>query len=171
MKCDSCGGQDAVIHIRQIIGSEVQDLHICQKCAAEKGILTDKEGEGVSLPSLLNGLIEDIVPMNNTVPESCPRCGMKRDDVDAEGRIGCPDCINAFGKEIRRSLKKRGLTANHKGKLPRGLETVKTLLFDKEVYKTQLKKAIAEEDYETAAKLRDKIHDIEERAGVPHEQK
>lgn len=169
MKCDNCGGGDAVIHIRQIIGSDVKDLHICQKCAAEKGILGTGEDMELSLPDILNGLVEDLPGKETAEPEKCPSCGLKREDVDREGRIGCPECINVFHRELRKAVKKRGLKMFHPGKLPQGLETVKTLLFDKEILKNQLKKAIEAEEYETAAHLRDRIHALEVDAGVPHE--
>jgi len=169
MKCDNCGGEDAVIHIRQIIGNDVKDIRICQKCAAEKGILKGIDDGEMTLPNILNGLIDDINPLENTEVEKCPSCGMKREDVNGEGRLGCSDCINAFRKEIPKALKKRSITSSHRGKLPLNLEAVKTLLFDKEVLKNQLKKAIKKEDYESAAKLRDQIQEIEDSAGVTHE--
>jgi protein arginine kinase activator len=169
MKCDSCGGNDAIIHIRQIIGSEVKDLHVCQKCAAEKGILTTGDKTEFSLPDILGGLVDAIPVVNSEEPDNCPVCGLKREDVDKESRVGCPECINVFAREVRRALKKRGYQPGHTGKLPHNLETVKKLLFDKEILKNELVKAVSNEDYERAAHLRDRIRAIEDNAGVPHE--
>src|SRR5690606_33309536 len=38
MLCESCGQRDASIHYTQIEKNEMQTLHLCEQCAAEKGL-------------------------------------------------------------------------------------------------------------------------------------
>lgn len=166
MKCDNCHDENAVIHIKQIMGTDVRDVHICARCAGERGILGDGKDE-LSLPEILNALIEDAVAANNLSPDNCPSCGLRAGDVDKEGRIGCPDCINTFSRELSQALNNRNITPPHSGKLPGSLKTVRTLLIDKENLKSRLSEALKTENYETAALLRDRIRALE--AEVSHE--
>jgi len=38
MQCDNCHERTAAIHLTQIMETTVTTLHLCEKCAAEKGI-------------------------------------------------------------------------------------------------------------------------------------
>ena len=38
MSCDQCQEREAVIHLTQIVNEQVTTLHLCEKCAAEKGV-------------------------------------------------------------------------------------------------------------------------------------
>ena len=40
MLCDHCQERDAVVHLTQIVDNAVTQLHLCEKCAAAKGIET-----------------------------------------------------------------------------------------------------------------------------------
>jgi protein arginine kinase activator len=77
MKCEICGLKDAVIHIRQIQKDLVHELHICEECAQEKGLIREEESE-LPISNLLSGLLEgkDVTGAGE-VKEACPRCGLK----------------------------------------------------------------------------------------------
>jgi hypothetical protein len=38
MSCDQCREREAVIHLTQIVNDQVTTLHLCERCAAEKGV-------------------------------------------------------------------------------------------------------------------------------------
>ena len=40
MLCDSCSERDAVVHLTTIENNAVHQLHLCEKCAAERGVET-----------------------------------------------------------------------------------------------------------------------------------
>ena len=40
MLCDNCKERDAVVHLTQIVDNAVTQLHLCEKCAAERGVET-----------------------------------------------------------------------------------------------------------------------------------
>src|ERR671925_389963 len=40
MVCDNCRERDAVVHLTQIVENAVTRLHLCEKCAAERGVET-----------------------------------------------------------------------------------------------------------------------------------
>ena len=49
MKCDTCGAKNGLIHLTQIVNSEVTTYYLCEACAAEKGL--DTRGPPVDSPS------------------------------------------------------------------------------------------------------------------------
>jgi protein arginine kinase activator len=164
MKCEICGKRESVVHVQQVIGNETMDLHLCEVCAHEKGISKRSDKVELSLSSLLTGLmdIRGEKQLESGVAE-CPTCGLKVSDFKNEGRLGCPDCYVSFAPEIKAVHKRLSGGARHKGKLPQKLRNYKELLVDRERLRGQLEAAVAEEDYETAAVLRDRIKAIENR--------
>ena len=40
MLCDNCKERDAVVHLTRIVAGAVIQLHLCEKCAAAKGVET-----------------------------------------------------------------------------------------------------------------------------------
>jgi len=40
MICDTCQERDAVVHLTRIVDNAVTQLHLCEKCAAAKGVET-----------------------------------------------------------------------------------------------------------------------------------
>ena len=42
-QCQACHEREAVVRLTQIVGDDVTTVHLCSKCAAERGIETDAE--------------------------------------------------------------------------------------------------------------------------------
>ncbi|MCF7937133.1 MAG: UvrB/UvrC motif-containing protein [Spirochaetales bacterium] len=160
MLCDICGNEEAIIHIQQIMGNEVMELHLCSACAKEKGISTDDNRVELSLSSLLTGLV-DVDEEGETDSAVCPSCGKTIEQFRDDGLLGCPDCFEAFQTDIASMLKNMTGFTQHRGKYPRKLATYKTILFDREQLKKQLKEAVEREAYEEAAGIRDRIRALE----------
>ena len=38
MLCDHCGENEAIIHLTQIVNNQMSTFHLCERCAAEKGL-------------------------------------------------------------------------------------------------------------------------------------
>lgn len=170
MTCEICGKNEAIIHIRQIMGENVTDLHVCEECARKQGISGSDDKIELSLTQLLNSLVDEfITAKGDGTAEACPRCGRKIEDLRKDGLSGCADCFSAFKEEIDAYLNNVAGTAVHKGKYPKRLLTYKRLLIDKELLKRKLEAAVEEEDYERAARIRDKIEILEEKSGGIHE--
>jgi protein arginine kinase activator len=161
MKCEICRNNDAVIHIQQIIGSERIDLHLCEVCALERGIMSKTDKDELSLSSLLTGLI-DIRDSKGSQKSSCPRCGRSWQEINDRERVGCAECYTCFGKEIRALMQKTLGKGRHRGKYPRRLLAYKKILLDVMKLKEGLKEALGREDYEKAAVLRDRIKELED---------
>lgn len=165
MTCELCGKEKAVVRIRQIIGNESKEMHLCETCARERGIIGNEGGVGEGVAWLLQGLFEKI-PSKVAHSAVCPVCGTRFRDVRESGRVGCSQCYMTFTKELRRHFKGEGSAKTHKGKLPNRVLTYKLFFIDRENLKINLKTALENEDYEKAAVLRDKIRQIDKISGT-----
>jgi protein arginine kinase activator len=161
MKCEICGLHEAVIHIRQIQKSNVNELHICEDCAQEKGILKEEESE-ISISNLLSGLIEgrDTAAPEEPV-EVCPRCGMKAPEFRKRGKFGCAECFTTFQKDVRSILSQMAGRSHHIGKLPSGVAVTASRGPDRDALAAELRDAVEREDYEAAALLRDRMRELD----------
>ncbi|OHD73960.1 MAG: hypothetical protein A2177_14840 [Spirochaetes bacterium RBG_13_68_11] len=161
MKCDACGLRDALIHVRQMQKNGFQELHLCEECAQERGYIREEDAE-ISVGDLLAGLIggtqaQDGVPS----PAACPRCGLGTAEFRKRGRAGCADCYEAFDADLRRILSQMAPRPHHAGKLPRELAGPVTDGAGREELAAELRAAVEGEDYERAARLRDRIRDLD----------
>jgi protein arginine kinase activator len=161
MKCEICGLRDAVIHIRQIQKSSVNEMHICEECAQEKGLVREEESE-ISIANLLSGLIDNKELTGAEGAEgSCPRCGMKIAEFRKHGKFGCSECFHAFQRDVRSILSQMAGRTHHTGKLPQAEAVFVEPGPDREALSHELRDAIEREDYEAAATLRDRIRELD----------
>lgn len=162
MKCESCQKVEATIHLTQVIDGNVKKLNLCQACAQESGIdLTSP----ISITDILLGLgatpTEELV----SVPEfdlSCSRCQMTRAEFKKRARLGCPECYNAFMGELSALTKAMHHSAQHVGKIPARQGGKARIAAQIAALQKDIETAIAKEQYEMAANLRDKIKALKE---------
>lgn len=162
MKCEICGLKEAVIHIRQIQKESVHELHFCEECAQEKGLIRDEESE-LPITNLLAGLIDGKEMPGSAEPgvSACPRCGMKLSDFRKTGKLGCAECFRTFQADLRSILSQMAARPRHAGKLPPSLSGSADSPPDSAGLREELKTAIDNEDYEKAADLRDRLRELE----------
>lgn len=163
MKCEMCGKNEAIVHVRQIMGNKAVDLHLCSDCAAKSGISDQDQIVDLTVSQLLTGLMDagEGTAEKNT-EGMCPVCGLSVQEFRRTGKTGCPECYEFFRQDILGMLENVSGVGRHRGKLPKKLRSYKTLMVDKQILKQQLKEAVEREDYEAAAALRDRIRSFEE---------
>jgi protein arginine kinase activator len=153
MKCDLCD-KEAVVHLTQVVNGEMKEVHLCEEHAVEQGIDLNSP---ISITDILMGLS---APQKNIASElslACPRCGLAREEFRKTGRLGCPDCYKTFMAELTMAIKAMHHSGQHLGKIPER-EGVQTRMKSKIARLQQdLDAAVAREDFEKAAKLRDQI--------------
>jgi protein arginine kinase activator len=163
MQCQICKKNDATIHLTEITDGERTEMHICESCAAEQGIAVKSH---IPLNELLSGLLA-AQPSDDDLsgqPEQvqCPHCGLTLAQFRKEAVLGCPYDYEVFEKSLLPLIEKAhdGKTT-HCGKLPS--RTPKDTKKQVELLnlRQQLEAAVKSEDYEQAAKLRDKINKLD----------
>ena len=154
MKCDLCE-QEAVVHMTQVVNGEMKEFHLCEEHAQKQGIDIDSP---ISITDILMGLgQQEKQNVASGLTLSCPRCGMARDEFRKSGRLGCPDCYKTFMAELAAAVKAMHHSTQHVGKIP-AREGSQTRMKSKIArLQKDLETAIAHENYEQAARIRDKI--------------
>lgn len=162
MQCDNCGKNQAVIHLTQIVENEMSTFHLCDACAAEKGLET-----GVSAPTApLTDFLAQMGKSTGLGPASpagaCEFCGLTLSDFKRTGRLGCPHCYSHFDQHLRGLLRKLHGGTQHMGKVylpPDPTEMDRTARVTS--LRRSLARAVETEDFERAAVLRDQIRRTE----------
>jgi protein arginine kinase activator len=156
MMCCICKEKEATVHLTQITGDKMQKVDLCEECAKTKGV---NDPTGFSLADLLLGLgaAQEIEQAGGGVDLKCPRCGFAQGDFKKAGRLGCPECYRTFAEALGGLLKTMHKGTRHIGKAPEALRQSRDLSDRLRVLQAKLTKAIAAEDFENAALLRDEI--------------
>ena len=167
--CQSCQASPATVHLTEIKDKEKRELHLCTKCAQERGISMKAD---FSLGEIFGGLIEpSAAPAKATQQEKekrdsrtvCPRCGLSYLEFRKTGRLGCPDDYEVFKKGLIPFLEKIHLDTHHVGKIPSRSDHRAQQVKDLVSLRRQLSDLVEHEAYEEAARVRDRIKAIEDR--------
>lgn len=136
----------------------MQKVNLCDACSKEKGV---QDPTGFALADLLLGIGAAEEIEKGAPAQKCPVCGFTQADFKKTGRLGCSACYDTFAEGLESLLKAMHKGTEHVGKLPERA-TRQIALSDKmRVLNDNLEKAVAEENYETAASLRDQIKQLE----------
>ncbi|MBP7275647.1 MAG: UvrB/UvrC motif-containing protein [Kiritimatiellae bacterium] len=177
MRCDLCHQHEATIHLTQVINNDVRKLHLCEACARESGVDVDTP----SLTDLLLGFGENPAATSPDEGRSCPVCHKTFADFKKTGRLGCPACYTTFETELTPMLQSMHRRVQHVGKHPSrapappepvrippppapapdvpeaGAPPSPPKPEDIAALQRALDAAVAREEYEEAARLRDRI--------------
>jgi protein arginine kinase activator len=140
------------------VDGKMQKVNLCDTCSKEKGV-TDPTG--FALADLLLGLGAAQEIEKGGGSQKCPACGLSQADFKKTGRFGCARCYDTFADGLSEMLKPMHRGTEHVGKVPARLW--KTMQHTEEIRELQLQldQAVAEENYETAAELRDRLRQME----------
>jgi len=161
MVCDLCKDGEAVIQLTEIEGSGVRLLHLCEKCAAERGVETTITAAKPQINNFLQTIHEQMAGAKGEAAQ-CSFCSSTLADFRATGRLGCAHCYETFEKSLRDLLRRVHGNSRHIGRryvapLPSELPHVSTAT----ELRDRLKRAIEAEQFELAADIRDKLRGIE----------
>ncbi len=162
MVCDHCGESEAVIHLTQIVNNQMSTFHLCEKCAAEKGLEPGHNVGNFPLTDFLAQMGKASGPETATASGPCPFCGTKMEDFKKTGRLGCSHCYVAFEPHLKSLLRRLHGGTQHVGKVylppdPSSADRQERLAG----LKRKLDRAVESEDFERAAQIRDMIRNLE----------
>jgi protein arginine kinase activator len=164
MICQVCGKNEATVEFTEIIDDEVKQLHLCDNCAKEKGIEMEQNFSISDLLAGISGLGEK--PSGEELSVKCAKCGMTYEDFQKIGRLGCGECYGAFKKSLLPLLKRIHGSTRHIGKSPKEIDETdgKKKISETQELRQKLQRAIDMEEFEEAARLRDRIRSLEKKA-------
>lgn len=165
MLCDVCKKNQATVHLTEIINEQMNELHLCEDCAKQKSMQMESQ---FGLSDLLAGMTDFEKPATKEAEGvtklKCPNCGMTLADFKKIGRFGCSECYSAFSRYLAPLLKRIHGSIQHTGKSPvKSTKVLKKGELDLQTLRSRLQKAITEEAFEDAAKLRDQIKELEKK--------
>ena len=156
MICQNCGKKEAVTHIKRVVNGETSESHLCSECASSLGYTDVFSGLGFGFKDLLGGLLSESQTSQNqlAIAERCKKCGNSWHDIVRDGKVGCADCYRTFFDKLRPSIQRIHGKTEHQGKIPMGAgEDVKNA-HRLSSLRAELNKAIDEQNFEKAARLR-----------------
>lgn len=156
MLCDICKKNVATVHLTQMVEGKTKKVDLCEACSKEKGV---DDPTGFSLADLLLGLgaAQEIEQASAGGEIRCPHCGFTQADFKKAGRLGCSECYKVFAEGLESLLKTMHKGTKHLGKVPQVYRQTQDLSDKLKSLQKKLEKAIANEDFETAATLRDEV--------------
>ena len=164
--CQACQASPATVHLTEIKDKEKREIHLCTRCAQEKGISIKAD---FSLGEIFGGLIDPTgsAPAQQEKERKdshliCPRCGLSYLEFRKTGRLGCPDDYEFFRKGLLPFLEKIHLATQHVGKVPSRADVRTHQVKELITLRRQLSTLVEREAYEEAAKVRDRIKTLEE---------
>src|SRR5271170_3280109 len=164
MKCQRCP-KPATFHITDIERGKPKEFHFCDEHARQHLSPANEAGDKAEISSLAEKLsqggLETARGSSSAEKQICPLCQMSFQEFRNSGRLGCPYDYEVFRDELMPLLENIHGETRHSGKVPkrapRNTQQQTTLI----QLRNELKRAVAAEDYEAAARLRDKIKGIE----------
>lgn len=172
MRCDNCGLNEAAVHVTQIVNNEMSTEHLCDACAAAKGVdvgPSEAAAPAAPLTDFLAQIGKSLGGESTASIGVCSRCGLSAADLKRTGRLGCADCYGHFAPHLRRLLRRLHGGTHHVGKqFAPGAASPDDPGSRLIGLRRSLQRAIEAEDFERAATLRDQIRRLEvehQRAG------
>jgi protein arginine kinase activator len=161
MVCDQCRERDAVVHLTQIVEGAVSQVHLCEKCSAERGIETSATVPKHPLGDFLQAVQQQASQLPGDAAR-CAYCGTSLRDFRASGRLGCAHCYGAFEQSLRELLRRVHGATRHEGWR---YESADPDLLQRDLtlqeLRRKLEQAVQAEEFESAAALRDQIRGLE----------
>ena len=155
--CQECGKRRATWHLTEFVEGQCVQQHLCDECHSH----TDNAPH--EMDAAFRRLVAAVVPelQEQQVPR-CPVCGIDYLQFRQHMQLGCPHDYEEFAEPLGRLLERVHGAVSHGGKAPprEGREAVVRSRLRS--LRRQQERAIASENYELAAELRDRIGKLEQ---------
>lgn len=170
LKCQECHERPATLHFTKIINGQKNEMHLCEKCAREKGEMISGTSN-FSMNSLLSGLLNfdytlsessNAFSQNQTL--KCEKCGMTYNQFSQRGRFGCSNCYKTFNSKIDPILRRvHSGNTTHDGKIPKRIGGNIHIQREIKQLKEEMQQSVTHEEFEQAARIRDKVRELEQK--------
>lgn len=149
MLCEECGKKEAEVLLTTVVGGKSTTRHLCRDCV--------KKYKAGDIQAVLAAVLSAMGQKQQCPDIACEKCGETYQEFQKTGMLGCPDCYHAFRKELTPLVTRVQGRAQHAGRRPPVSEEEQKRLQMMEDIRARMEKAVAEENFEEAAKLRDEL--------------
>lgn len=165
MKCSKCNKNEATVFYREVINGKETKYNLCPQCAAK----TEKEMNKNMFSSFYEPFETSILGSLFTPQhlragkreeKKCTLCGATFRELCEGGKAGCPTCYTVFREEFTPTLSRLHGGRSHRGRAPGEFKEKRSRELKAAELEKELKTAIAEERYEDAAVIRDKLKEL-----------
>lgn len=165
MMCDDCGVRPANFLLKAVTEDGVREKNLCAVCMAKY----QRRIPGLdfsNLAGILSGILESHSTEKTETYDAetdaltCPDCKTTYAEFRRNGRVGCAKCYTEFRKPLESLLLKVHGNLQHAGRMPGGVQNDASIRMNIDRLKQDLVKAIASEEYEQAAQIRDQVRGL-----------
>ena len=167
MLCDECNNNEAQFSVSVFMEGEQTVRHLCPDCMAR----LNQRMNPANITNLLSSIMAAITgaQQKRTNQEAedasemsiediaCPRCGMNFSQYKKTGRLGCAACYNAFREQLQPMLEQIHGRVQHAGRVPLNTADAQRHRTRREELQRAMDQAVEQEDFETAARIRDQL--------------
>jgi protein arginine kinase activator len=168
MICHRCRKREATVHVLDMVAGDKTSIWLCEVCAqeADRGQGDPGQGDpGQDEPAPLSSFLGEILaPESEPAGEGdpvCPVCGTTREEFRRTNRLGCARCYRTFHDRLLPVLARFHRRVSHVGRVPRSAAGSSSRLGEITRTRVALEKAVSAEDFESAARLRDRLRALE----------
>ncbi len=160
-RCDHCD-QPASVHETLIRDGVAQEIHLCADHARAQGfVIPGAGGVTVNISQLLSAAHAAHPTARRSTPrpaKTCASCGMTIAGLQSSGLLGCPDCYRVFEDMLSGLIARaQGGASVHVGRHPEQAACSIDRAALRNRLAKELRDAISREEYERAARLRDRL--------------
>ena len=170
MLCEKCKKKKATVFYNENLGGKTRSCSLCTDCAEamrrtgeleEIRIPTASATFGCSESVMFGNLCGITVPHNIAAVRTCPVCSSTLAGIAESGNVGCASCYKTFRDEISGALHALPDSTPYPGRMPRNFRLRRERAARASLLREQMKAAVLNEDFETAALLRDQIRSLQ----------
>jgi protein arginine kinase activator len=158
MKCDLCD-KPAMVHEVVIQDGKRVELHLCPEHAAAKGLVLPT----VPVMQLLQQFAAGAKPLKaqKAAARQCEGCGLTFAEFRQSGHFGCASCYDAFMPSVGAIIERAQSGAvSHRGRAPKRIEGQADRAAARRQLVKEIEAAVAAEQYERAAALQCRLHQL-----------
>jgi protein arginine kinase activator len=173
MNCDFCHKNEATIHLIKIQGASVEKINICKECAKDFSFFSEEDFYNdlarilykffhIGTNEYHSGRDKKILrSISYGRNRKCSFCGIDLKTIKKIGRVGCSNCYSEFKDVLFPIIRSIQGSLENKGKIP--VNTSRKIKLEKNIrdLRHRLKNEIMIENFEEAAKIRDRIKKLE----------
>lgn len=152
MLCEECGKNPVEVLMTTVVNGEAISRHLCRECF--------KKYKAGDIQAVLAAVLSAMNQKEKKPDLICLKCGETYAEFQKTGKLGCAACYEAFKSELTPLITRVQGRAQHAGRRPPSTEEDQERMRKMEDLRTRMEAAVAVENFEEAAKLRDELRSM-----------